>query len=143
MVVIKRFFLNVFFNSINRFSFSFSFYCLNQMNCGYCVCHSRTCFENCSMRKLFPACSLDYRKIVNHYGEFYVKELLERIPEQHKVACVTSLVFDANGRALYEVNRALGYIRWLSKDRDRTTLGLRGPWPPSLWKKNFLVYILA
>ena len=93
------------------------------MNCGYCVCHSRTCFENCSMRKLFPACSLDYRKIVNHYGEFYVKELLERIPEQHKVACVTSLVFDANGRALYEVNRALGYIRWLSKERDRTTLG--------------------
>ena len=85
------------------------------MDCAYCVYHSRTCFENCYMRKLFPAGSSDYRKIVNHYSEFYIKELLKRIPEQHKAACVTSLVFDANARALDEVNGALGYIRRLSE----------------------------
>ncbi|KAK9992670.1 hypothetical protein SO802_027655 [Lithocarpus litseifolius] len=67
------------------------------------------------MRKLFPTSSSDYRKIVNHYGEFYTKEFLKRIPEQRKAACVTSLIFDANARALDEVNKALGYIRRLSE----------------------------
>ena len=107
------------------------------MDCAYSVYHLRTCSENCSMRKLFPACSSDYRKIVSHYGEFYVKELLERIPEQHKAACVTSLVFDANARALDEVNRALGYIQWLFEGRDGITLGLRGAMAPQPLKEKF------
>ena len=93
--------------------FLFLFIDLNKMNCAYCVYHSRTCSENCYMRKLFPAGSSEYRKIVNHYSEFYVKELLKRILEQHKAAYVTSLVFDANARALDEVNGALGYIQRL------------------------------